>query len=550
MIGVRPPTVIHPSSTHDTQGGAPGRTEWMAVLAITAACAAVVLATSADLWFFSDVWPTLAERPLRSTEGWLRPHGGHWLVPATVASRALFELFGMNFYPWFFLPRIVLTGGLAIGWWRVCRWRGVDPLLAVGVVALFSWLGLSGWIVTVVYIGPLVVNACALVAAYVLHEGDASPQRQVILGTSLVVAAASSASGPALLFAVGVVAVATGTLRRFVAPIALSGGVYATWYLMVARLDPSPLTPSPPTFTELLASPVGALDLMGAGLAGTVGLGPGWAFPAVAVFLVVLGVAARRGRLGRFEAVLLITGVTIALLGVIVRGGQGIEVNAPNRLYLMSAYLFFGLVPAVLRAVPDRRRVIALAVLVVLAVGNLMILLDEIDQRERVRSADRPLIETTAAVIAGGEEYIPWTGPSPQAHHKNIQVLVDHGWNGQLHDERLDEVLAGMKLEFFSFDAPQGTPLIAGTGTVDGAGCLAVDGSRRLAVHGRGNVVLHGVADTTLILGWEEDGRRVERVEQLPDDVSALAYANPASGDAVLTIEGDTLVCGVAPSVD
>jgi undecaprenyl-phosphate 4-deoxy-4-formamido-L-arabinose transferase len=540
-----------------TEGNRPSTAAWLTVGAVVAVAGIVVLATSRDLWFFADTWPLLAERSL-DPWSWRQSHGGHLLVPATALLQGLFATVGMDFYPWYVIPRVVLAAAGALAWWRVARWRGVDPVVSVLLALLFSWLGVSAWVVTVSYVGPLLIMLCAFVAALMVEGWEPTSRPRLVLGSVLTLAVVtSSGSGPAVWLATAVLLTLTGRLGRYAWSIAVPGSLYLSWYLLIARNDPNPLTPEAPSLLDLVTAPIGMVPHIGAAVAALFNLSPAWSYPGAAALAAVAGYLWWRRRLGRFEVTFLLIGLIVAGLGVVVRQAQGIDVNAPNRMHLLVIYLLFPLAVAALRNRPRDLQLPVAIVLSGLIVVNLVALLDGIDLRERMRSNDRASVETAAALLAQGEPAIGWTSLSPQAHHRHLQELVDRGWTGELHPDLVPEILARMKTGFFVADQPFGTPPVAarpGAPVVGADGCAGLgSGEQRFSVMAQGAVIVEAPQGATLTVGWEEAGIRSVFDHEVSAPSHGVAYVGPrsADSDATLLLSGDwapgtATVCGLA----
>lgn len=536
----------------------------LVAVAVAVACATVLFLTSSDLWFYSDAWPTLT-RDITTVNGWTQSHGGHWLMAPIAATKLCLALAGMDFYPWFFLPRLLLYGMLALTWWWAMRRRHVHPAAALAALALLSWMGTTGWMITVVYIGPIVVGLCAVAAAHLLEAATLDRQRQLGLFLLLTVAVSSSADGPGLWAASVVVCALTGLWRSAWLPVGASGAVYTMWYLLVARRSPSGLTPRVPGVGDVLTSPVGTARLIGVGLARTLTIDNRWAWLCFVGLVIVVGALWKTGRLRRFDVLLLLTGVAIAAMGVLVRGAQGLDVAAPNRVYLVAAYLGVGaLIPLLSFIAPHRKhRMSALVTIAMLAVAglNLDLLVDEIDRREAITSTARLRIETAAAQAAAGEPQIPWASVSPQATVKNLRHLLAQGWAPPSHpgvatsvrlDTRLAEVADPPAAAGNGLSLPMGSEK-----TPNDDGCLDLDGRRvqAFSVNKPSLLILHAEAGDTISIERREAALEPLRWEiELSSGVNALAYAGPAEaeGDTVLTLRGRwpssdrRTLCGVA----
>lgn len=523
-----------------------------AALIVATVTATIVALGASNLWFFSDAWPILADRELTTLEGWVKPHGGHWLVAPTVVAKFTHFFVGMDFYPWYYLPRAVLYGALALGWWVVMDRRGVKPAVSFSALLLISWLGTSGWMITVVYIGPIVVGLCALVVATVLDRDEGDHRANLILFVTLMIALTSSADGPAVWAAAAMVIVLRRRFTTYAPAIVPAGIVYALWYLIVVRRDPSPLTPEPPSLSDIVGAPLKMLRLIGQGLTEPLFLPDSWELPAAFALLVVIVGAWHRRRVRVFDWVILLTGIIIVALGVLIRGAQGIRIDAPNRIYLVAAYLLIGLFPILLpmvRRVPTQAAVAAM--FTILAIANFGLLDDEIDARERYMQVARERVETAAALLHQGEQLIPWTGVSPQANNRNLAVLVNDGWSGHVTPELLIEIRSETQAAGFPATSPFGMPLGIDA-EVDGDGCSVISGQSTTALElaGNGAVLVVGATDATITFSRPAPNELSTEIP-VPRSPYGIAYATGSQpGAATLSVDApaDSLlaICGVS----
>ena len=523
-----------------------------AAVLIAALAATVVALGASDLWFFSDVWPILAERELTTLDGWIKPHGGHWIVAATVVAKVTHFFVGMDFYPWYYLPRAVLYSALCLGWWVVMDRRGVKPAVSLTALLLISWLGTSGWMITAVYIGPVVVGLCALVTAGVLDRDEGDRRANLILFLALMTALTSSASGPALWAAAAGVTLLRRRFPAYAPAIVPSGVIYALWYLFIVRRNPTRLTPEPPSLSDIIAAPPKMLRLIGQGVTEPLFLPDSWELPAAFAVLIVIAGAWYLGHVRTFDWVILSTGVIIVALGVLIRGAQGVRIDAPNRVYLVAAYLLIGLLPIVLPMVQRAATQAAVATLfAVLAIANFGLLGDEIDSREQYMQVARARIETAAGLLYAGDQLIPWTGVSPQAINRNLAVLVEDGWSGRIEPELVSEIRSETQVAGFQASAPFGMPLGIDA-EVDGDRCAVVAGRSTTAVElvGNGAIVVLGAADTTITV-TRPAPNELSKAIVVPSSPYGIAYATGSQpGAATLSIEApedaELAICGVS----
>ena len=185
------------------------RLELAAGVVVAAASVAVLCWVGADTWFRTDAWDFLLRRPPRSLDSWLRPHGGHLQVPAVGLHRLLYAAFGLDFWPWYYLPHLVGYAALMFYMWRVMLRRGADRFVAFAVYLVLLFLGVSYFLASIA-VGSLIVLALLLWVAQRIDAGGAPSLGQgVLLAAALVVMVSSSSEGVAALAACGIVVLAS-----------------------------------------------------------------------------------------------------------------------------------------------------------------------------------------------------------------------------------------------------------------------------------------------------------------------------------------------------
>ena len=173
------------------------RLEWALALVAAAASVALMCWVGRDMWFRLDVWDFLAGREAGSFDSWVRPHAGHLQAVTVGLHRLLYGLFGLDFWPWYYLPAIVGYAGLALLVWRVLLRRGADRGIAFAAYLVVLFLGVSAFLSSIA-VGGLIVLALLLLVAERL-DADAAPSLLVkaLVTLAFLVMATSSSLGVA-----------------------------------------------------------------------------------------------------------------------------------------------------------------------------------------------------------------------------------------------------------------------------------------------------------------------------------------------------------------
>lgn len=530
------------------QDGRLKATELAAAVAVTLLSSGLLLATSTGLWFFSDFWP-IAVTDITTLDGLTRSHGGHWLLFPTLLTKACVYLFGEDAYPWYFLPRVVLYATLSFAWFVIMRMRSVRFPLAIASLIFIALLSTSGWIVTVVYTGPIIVGLCSLGAAVLIDRGECedSWRAAAALIALVTIAVSSSADGPALLAACLIMSLWSNKPRMFLG-LMVPAVAYLAWFLTVARQSSNQLTPRTPSVGFILTSPPKMAELIGQGVANTFSLAIPHLWPVLFVgFLIILLLLAVHRQLKRFDLVILITGLMIVALSVLVRGAQGLNVAAPNRLYLVSAYLVVGLFTPAFSQPFFRQRntaTLATALLLLFAFIGSGQLMSEIDKREVWTSADRPQVEMSLRVLDQGETYVSFAAITKQGTASTLHQLTTYGWGGVDHPDIEEDTEAIIKSVVASGgDRVTGTPLRItqddSSPTLYDDGCVALKGQSALTVgvFGRGSLYLEASAGDSLTITREGDASFTTTYE-LTSGPMRVFYADPGEDGTTMTLTG------------
>ena len=382
------------------------RLELAAGVVVAAASVAILCLVGADTWFRTDAWDFLLRRPPRSLDSWLRPHGGHLQVPTVGLHRLLYAAFGLDFWPWYYLPHLVGYAALMFYMWRVMLRRGADRLVAFAVYLVLLFLGVSYFLASIA-VGGLIVLALLLWVAQRIDAGGARSLGQgVLLAAALVVMVSASSEGVAALAACGIVVLASPAARRWWWSLLPAGLLYVTWYVFYGQQSAA----GGIDWGEMGSLPERGLRVLGSVVTRVVGV-PGETLAYGVVVALGLGFAlwwlVRRRVLRRFDAILAGTTAFYLLMVLAVRAvesGQGVE---DRHVYGVVVLLVPLLVPH-LRF--GARWPAAARVAVVVAVGgallgyNAWLRVDATDHIIEARSLRlRTTMEQVGGLIAAGE---------------------------------------------------------------------------------------------------------------------------------------------------
>jgi hypothetical protein len=398
-----------------------------------AAFGAVLIAwTARDSWFVFDHWDFLTKRELGSAADLFEPHAGHWQTYTVVLHRVLYAIAGMDFSPWYVIPRALFPSGVALAAFLAMRWRGTPRWLAWPVFGALLFSGVSGWH-TSATIGNSLVHMGALATAVLVARTDQPGRGDLALaGLALTVALSASGLGLAVFGGTVLAVAASGRLRRWWPALAVPGAVYAAWYVAYGGGASSALDLSAET---LRAAPRFAYDVVSAAV-GRVLWASQWPdIVLVAGLGLAVGWAAHRRRLGIFEGILLAAAGVYLPMVVFRRVATG---QASAEAIRYAYVLMMLIVPALVPTVRVTRRLVkvgALAVAGVVLVGNVLVLRDDLAEWERIGQSSRRVVTAAADLLLAGEPALPAASPDPprdgQLTVQGLRRLLDDGWRPQ-----------------------------------------------------------------------------------------------------------------------
>ncbi|HEY5698821.1 MAG TPA: hypothetical protein VIT01_15055 [Acidimicrobiales bacterium] len=536
--------------------------EWVVGALVAMAAVAVTAYMARDMWFTSDEWEYLANRTAFDLGDLTRPVGGHWTTWSVLLLRGLYKTFGVDFWPWFYIPRLIGHTVLVTFIWRVMRRRGADPLVGIFAYAILLVLGASGY-QRALQVGNWAVYAALIICALVISRRPAKPTTndRVIVAVALMIAVLGNGYAVAV---IGGIILTLLVARRLVAwipsliPAVLAYGIW--WLNYRDDIKPKPeLKPS-----KVLDIPWGAFRVVRTAVEAATGF-PTWlAAIAVLGLLAWIVLLAVRRKFDLFDWIILAT-LAIGLCLLVVQR-ISIDDEAATRLrygYSVSIMLAVALVPHIrLSKTLLVRGLFVLAGCGMIA-ANLAQMKDAINVREEVAQEARVLSVAAAEMVRAGEPVV--AGPSTLAHGletNELIHLVDDGYDpASLPEDQIDRDLieadarGALRMNLIDRNRPRGGHLPeAGTppttaADVDAEGCVVV---------AQGDTVTATVADAGLItfdktrpqslaLTWTDEFGEGRRFFDDPDiRQGAVELATPAT-DADLTLEspvGDLTVCG------
>jgi len=513
-----------------------------------------------DFWFRFDHFDYLADRDVTSMNDWLRPHAGHWTLGTTTVFHLLWPLAGVDYWPWYYLTRLVGHGSVAYGVWWVLGRRGADPLLAFGTLGLVAFLSTSSYHDALTVGNYLWVGGLFLAALRVTAVENPRPRDLVVVGLGAMLALVGNGFGLSVYLALAIVVVAMvlrGEPRRWLLALVPPGTIYATWFLWY-RSDPGSVYLAP-------LEPRTAIDVVVASfvvLRTTVHNVLGVPEPVAAVVLVgclaALLLLAVTGRFDRFDWVVTLTLGSILLTLAMTRTVPQPSTQTNLRYgYSTAILLLVLLVPRV--HLPNRRlvRAAAAAVLAVVVIVNAVVLADRLAAQGKVGRRAREYAEATAVLIADGEPRVSFASVGINVPVRRVVQLVERGWAPERPEEGLlDEVRGLMRVntpqrlgvddeDIFNrvelLDIPEGAPPTA-AGVREGCLEVAPGAVARIEVTDEAAVTVAGRVRFT----WQDRDGTFER--PVIDRLVGLAMpVGPTGVTVTATGRRPATICGLAP---
>jgi hypothetical protein len=463
----------------------------------------LVASWSRDMWFHSDVWDFLALRQITDLESIIRPHFGHWQVPAAIQTRVLYGLAGMEFWPIHYLPRAIGWAGFSVFSWWVMRRRGAHPVAALGALGVTTVLATSYYF-QAAHIGALIAICCALGAALLIdvRVEPTNRDRMGLFGLMLL-AVMSAGIGVASLIGITVGLLIVRRFKRWIVPVAAAGLVYAMWFLGFDLIDNAQAQAARNPLQVPWASVVSVKNVLVnlTGLPDVVG----WPLLALAVGGLVWLVVKRR--LTVFDVLAL--ACAAVYIGLVSRTRVSVDRGAvATNVFLLLAPVF---VP---HLALTRRRVLVGAGLVfaVFAISHGIRLESGIDERIAMIDEGRPTIESMASLIRRGDSFAPDLkltdlSGSSQLTLRGIDRLVQEGWDPRPSTAE-DDAVVRLRVSLFS-QATEHRALIeplAGTYREEKRCMVARDGEPIIVrVDGSADLGIRVAPKMDVVVTWSDD---------------------------------------------
>jgi hypothetical protein len=530
------------------------RRELIVGAALAVAAMALTAWLARDLWFTSDEWEFLANRSAFDLGDLTRPIGGHWATWSVLLLRGLYEVGGVDFWPWFYVPRLLGHTALAAGIWWVLRRRGTDPLIALVTFAVLLVLGVSGY-QRALQVGNWVVYAALLYVAWVVNRNEKpSTREKVLVSAVLLVAVLGNGYSLAVIGGLGLALLVTRRLVPWIPSLVPPVAVYGAWMLRYGDT----FKEGPPLGERLLGVPADAFRVLRTAFDVTTGLPNALAAVLVVAVVAWLVLLAVRRQLDPFDLVVLATLAVGLFLLAFQRVAIDPDAAGRDRYGYSVIVLLLMVLPTHLPRLHARwEQGVALGVGALLVVANVASLKDAIDVRARPSQEARAVIEAAAQLIVAGEVVVDRTSPlAPGLSVQELEQLIRDGYRptGTPDEAALEEARGALRISVLPPNRVRGQPQRVAaepTTALDDDGCLAVaDGEDdSVDVTTRGLLRFDRPADQTVTITWEDEsgiGRRVleDDEDAGPTAVQLVGPPRRAATVRFATEGGDLLVCG------
>jgi hypothetical protein len=504
--------------------------------------------------FVSDDWNFLATRDLADPISLLRPYTGHLSLTAATVFAGMRELVGFDYWPWWYLPRLIAHAALGLLLWRVWLRRGADRVIAFGAFGLFLVLGLS-YFQKPSGIGNYVSLAVAVTAAWLIASEDhPSWPRRAALAGCLVVGFASSSLTIATTLALFLVLLLTGRLARWWSSLFIAIILYGAWFwyarsgeMLAGRFGAVTETLA----VEPLAFLSAGVDLVVRTLPGLLGVplavgGRPTNITAIGVVLALalavwLGFLIVRRRLGRYEATLLLA--ALLYLGMVVGNRILVHEELVGRAqyqFTLATLLLGALVPTIRlpRGIPVR--VLVAIGFGAILIGNLISLQSGLHDMGRRAASSRVIAETAGEMVIVGEPVASRSAKLgvPVLNVNLLEQVIERGFPHQLHPEAERRVRSLLRIAVL----PDSTDT-----TKQEADCIPVTREiRRTSVTGN-TLTIRTPTGTRLLATSTDEFGFGRRVIAAPEDRFRLQFA-PAKDSMTWSLNPagtETIVCGL-----
>lgn len=486
----------------------PSATERTILGVLIAVHVVVILVLFRNLWFTLDAWDYLT-RDEQLLPALVAPHQDH-LTPLQSAYFYLGgRLAGIDYWPWFLIPRLIAYPFLAYAVHRVLWLFGVPVATRVSAAALVLFLNTSAWNIDAQFAGPIAMAATMLAAATITRTSQPTRRQLVTTGALLFTALVSSTVGM-----LGVVAVAGWTtlsrrIRRWWPVLYLPILTYAAWFIVYrgsagVNLRIPPLDTAAGHVADLAVNTVTAT----AGVPNIVGV------VVATLFVVLFGLTAVQRRIDLFDRVLLSTAAVYVASVIVIRFVNGFaDPDHPRFAHNLLILLLPVGVKWLARLIRPQTGMILAAVLAATTVFNLLSIDDEVRAYENNAAFNRQLAETFATLIDRGEPVATQTG---RLHPRlgiyftpeNVQRLLQMEWDIEQYSPALESTARGqMRLYVWPGGARSDEPLLVHGGSSpisDGCAVLVTGEELVGEVTSRTTIEIIAGRDTQLSFEWTD----------------------------------------------
>ncbi len=331
----------------------PSGRDLLIAAAATVVSMVVTMLGSTNGWFFGDARGFLVNRDPADLTTLARPHAGHLQFPVALVYQFIYEQVGLDYWPWFLLPRVIGYGAMVYVVWLVVRRRGADPTVAWLTLAVLLFYGSSTFLTAATIGHHLVIPAVALAAAMYAAGGPRWVwSDQLVFAGLILVLVVSTSSGIAGAAALGIVGLCLGRFWRVAPGFVPAAVVYLSW---LATAEETGAGSSSIDLDSLLAVPTNLWEMMSPAIARTLAFPTEYGPVLVVVLVGALLVWTFRRRLGAFEAVWVVMAVVWMTMAIVIRVESGtIAIGATRYGYLLSLFLVPAVVPHIrlARAMP------------------------------------------------------------------------------------------------------------------------------------------------------------------------------------------------------
>lgn len=509
-----------------------GRTPLGIQLAVIGVLVAVVGFLSRNLWFFDDDWDYLTTRAAGDLDAYLEPHAGHWTLWTVPIFRALHQVVGLDYFPWYHLPRLAALGLLALLLWRTLERRGAPPVVAGAATAVFAVLDTSAGHRAISIGNYIVMGVLMVVGLQLVDPAPVTGRRRLVVAVALVVGVMAFSTGGLVTGATVLVVIGSRRLKDWWPALIPPVAVYALWTLGYGPDRADSLTPNP---VEL---PGAMLKVLGVSVGSLVGVGDLLgALLGLAVFAFV-GYLAWQRRLDVFDALALTTAVIFLAVTA--------ELRAVADFPLEDRYAFVPIITLALVVVPRIRvpasRTLAVAAGLV-AVGVFAVNLHGTRERSQELAefvADRrPRVETAAALLADGQPAVDDAWVSVPLTVEGLRKLVAEGWQPPVTPDREREARGFLTIGLGPDSDEATEDDLAGD-----CHTLAAGDEQAFEFDEPSSLVIRAPRQAQLGVTWEGDGVEGERRitwtrgrGQFGGDVGRFPLAVADGGTTTVTVE-------------